>query len=67
MIHKNIPNMIGAITGVLSGKGANIENMGNRSRGDFAYTIMDVDVRPDDTIVAELKALGGMIRVRVIE
>lgn len=67
MIHKNIPNMIGAITGVLSGKGANIENMGNRSRGDFAYTIMDVDVKPDDAMVAALKALGGMIRVRVID
>lgn len=67
MIHKNIPNMIGAITGVLSGKGTNIENMGNRSRGDFAYTIMDVDVQPDGAMVDALKALGGMIRVRVID
>lgn len=67
MIHRNIPNMIGAITTVLSGKGANIENMGNRSRGDYAYTIMDVDTTPDEAMLTAIKGIEGMIRVRVID
>lgn len=67
MIHKNVPNMIGAITGVISDKGANIENMGNRSKGDYAYTIMDVSAKPDGAMVSAIEALNGMIRVRVID
>lgn len=67
MIHRNAPNMIGAITKVLSDKGANIENMGNRSRGDYAYTIMDINVTPDAAMLDAIHGIEGMIRVRVIE
>lgn len=66
MIHRNVPNMIGAITAIFSGKGANIESMGNRSRGDYAYTIMDVSVAPTDEVITALCAIDGMIRVRVL-
>ena len=66
MIHRNRPNMIGEITAVLSGRGVNIENMGNRSRGDYAYTIMDVNTI-DDAMCDALRAIDGMIRLRVID
>ena len=66
MIHKNTQGMIGSITNVLSAEGANIENMGNRSKGDYAYTIMDVSVNPTETMLAHLRAIDGMISVRVI-
>lgn len=67
MIHKNVKGMIGSITSVFSDRGANIENMGNRSRGDFAYTIMDVSVQPDGQLLDALRAIDGMIAVRTID
>ncbi len=66
VIHKNIPNMITAITGIVAGDGINIENMLNKSRGDYAYTMLDVaDVNADD-IVTKIEAIDGVIKVRVI-
>ena len=67
LIHKNVPNMIAQITSTLSSQDMNIENMGNRSRGDYAYTIVDVDKVPTDAILNALRAVEGMIRVRAIE
>ena len=67
MIHKNVPNMIAQITSTLSSQDMNIENMGNRSRGDYAYTIVDVDKVPTDAVLNALRAVEGMIRVRAIE
>ena len=58
--------MIGSITNVLSQEGANIENMGNRSKGDYAYTIMDVSIDPTEAMLDKLRAIDGMISVRVI-
>ena len=64
--HKNIPNMLGQISAVLSNQGANIENMINRSRGDYAYTMLDFeDVITDDN-VNRIKNIEGVLRVRVI-
>lgn len=67
LIHKNVPNMIAQITSTLSSQDMNIENMGNRSRGDYAYTIVDVDKVPTDAVLNALRAVEGMIRVRAIE
>ena len=66
VIHKNIPNMITAITGIVAGDGINIENMLNKSRGDYAYTMLDVDDIDKDDIVAKISAVDGVIKVRVI-
>lgn len=64
--HKNIPNMLGQISAVLADQGANIENMINRSRGDYAYTMIDFeDVITDDN-VNRIKNIEGVLRVRVI-
>ena len=66
MIHINIPNMIRAISAVVSKEGMNIENMGNRSKGNFAYTIMDTDTEVTEAMIEAIKSIDGMISVRVI-
>jgi len=66
MIHKNIPAMLTQIMGVLSRDGINVENMVNKSRKDYAYTMVDVNTRLTGEAVEELKAIGGVIRVRVL-
>lgn len=66
IIHRNIPNIIASISSVLSAKGLNIENMGNRSKGDYAYTIMDSNVNVDETCVEAIRAVEGVISVRTI-
>ncbi|WNX86591.1 phosphoglycerate dehydrogenase [Agathobaculum sp. NTUH-O15-33] len=66
MIHKNVPNMITAISSAMSSKGVNIENMGNRSKGEYAYTIMDAAVQPTEETLAAIRAIDGMISVRAI-
>ena len=66
VIHKNIPNMITAITGIVAGDGINIENMLNKSRGDYAYTMLDVADINEDDIVSKIEAIDGVIKVRVI-
>lgn len=63
MIHRNIPNMIASITSAVK---SNIENMGNRSRGDYAYTIIDIADQPTEEILGALRAIDGMISVRTI-
>lgn len=45
VLHMNVPNMISGITGVLSGAGLNIDNMANRSKGEYAATILEVSGR----------------------
>lgn len=66
VIHKNIPNMITAITGIVAGDGINIENMLNKSRGDYAYTMLDVADINEDDIISKIEAIDGVIKVRVI-
>lgn len=62
VIHKNIPNMISAVTTALAG--ANIENMQSKSRKDYAYTILDIT---GDFDVSAIEAIEGVIKVRVIK
>ena len=65
--HKNVPNMISRFTALFSKDGVNIETMLTKSRGDYAYTILDICSSSTDKVVKELKALSGVIRVRVIK
>ena len=62
--HKNVPNMLSQFTTLFSKDGVNIENMVNKSRGNFAYTILDICSDSTDEVVKELEALDGVIRVR---
>lgn len=65
IIHKNIPNMLTAITTIVAKDNVNIENLLNKSRGDIAYTMLDVN-ECEDTISDHLSSIEGVIRVRVI-
>lgn len=66
MIHKNVPNTIGLFASTCGDAGINIENMQSKSKGDFAYTILDVsnEVTPEARLA--LESLGPIIRVRVL-
>jgi D-3-phosphoglycerate dehydrogenase len=66
LIHKNVTNMVGQITGILAAENHNISNMLNASRGEYAYTLIDVDDAPTDECVSKLKGIEGMKKVRVI-
>lgn len=64
--HKNIPDMLTRFTGVFSKKGINISNMVSKSKGDWAYTLLDVESVVDDSNREELAAVDGVVKVRVI-
>ena len=66
IIHRNIPAMLANITAQLSGDGVNVENMTNKSRGDFAYTLVDVGSAVEESVIDDIRAIDGIIRVRVI-
>ena len=66
VIHKNISNMISGITAVMSKSGCNIDNMINKSRGDVAYSIFDIDCEPPENLHTGISSIEGVIRVRVI-
>lgn len=65
--HKNIPNMLTQFTGIFAKDGINVPDMVSKSKGDFAYTILDVDSPVTDKIVEDLKAIDGVVRVRVVK
>ena len=64
--HKNIPKMLGQISAVLAEQGTNIANMINRSRGDYAYTMVDLEEEITDENVKRIKDITGVLKVRVI-
>jgi D-3-phosphoglycerate dehydrogenase len=65
--HKNEANMIGQFTSILGNAKVNIDAIANKSRGDFAYTLIDVDSPVPADVVEALKASPAVIRVRVIK
>lgn len=67
ILHKNIPNILSSITAIFSQKSVNIENMMNKSKNDYACTILDVSSDVDEDVVNAIGAIDGMIKVRVIK
>ena len=67
VIHKNIPAMLASITTLLSKDGVNVENLSNKSKGDYAYTMVDLGTRVDQSVIEDVRKLANVIRVRVIE
>ena len=66
VLHRNIPNMLTQITSFFGGLGLNIENLANKARGEYAYTLLDLaHAMPSDT-VASLEKIDGVLRVRRI-
>ena len=67
VIHKNVPNILSQITAAVSESNANIENMVNKARGDYAYTMLDVEPVDEQKVYDTIKAIGDdVIRIRVI-
>ena len=67
IIHKNVPAMLANITTLLSKDGVNVENLSNKSKGDYAYTMVDLGNKVEEDVIADVKNLANVIRVRVIE
>ncbi len=62
----NVPNMVGQITTVLAEAGINIDDLFNKSRGEIAYTLVDVDDLPSPDVVDRLAAIDGVLKVRLL-
>ncbi|MBP1737049.1 MAG: 3-phosphoglycerate dehydrogenase [Oscillospiraceae bacterium] len=66
IIHRNIPAMLANITTLLSKDNVNVENMMNKSKGDFAYTVVDVNAEIDGGTIDSIKSIPGILRVRLL-
>lgn len=66
ILHKNIPNTLGQFTAVLAKENINISDLINRSKGEYAYTMLDLDEAPTEDAIECLKKVEGVVRVRVI-
>ena len=67
VIHENVPSMVSAISAAIGAKHINIDNMQNKSRKEMAVTVLELDDHPDEGLIAEIRALPGVIRVRTFE
>lgn len=67
IIHRNIPKMISNIVSLLSSEGANIENMTNKSKGNYAYTLIDLSQVITNETLEHVRALEGVLRLRIIK
>ncbi len=67
IIHKNISNMIAKFTAVFGDSNVNISDMTNKSKNDYAYSLIDVEAPITSALVDQLRAIDGVIRVRVIK
>ena len=65
--HKNVPNIISQVTGAMAAENVNISDMASKSKGDYAYTILDLDSPATEAVADKIKALDGIIKVRVIK
>jgi D-3-phosphoglycerate dehydrogenase / 2-oxoglutarate reductase len=62
----NVPNMLGQISTAMANAGLNIHNMVNKSRGEMAYTLVDVDSPVVDAVLADIARIGGVLAVRYL-
>ena len=66
IIHRNIPAMLSSITSILSQDGVNVENLTNKSKKDYAYTVVDLNTSVGEDVLSEIRAVDGVLRVRLI-
>ena len=66
VFHHNIPNMLGQFTSLMAQEDMNISLMTNKSRKEYAYTVMDVDKKVENAVVEKLEAIEGVLKVRAI-
>ncbi|MDH5178779.1 MAG: phosphoglycerate dehydrogenase [Gammaproteobacteria bacterium] len=66
IVNSNVPNMVGQISSALARQGLNIVDMLNKSRGELAYTVIDVDQSPAESLLQEIGAIDGVLSVRAL-
>ncbi|MCI9023365.1 MAG: 3-phosphoglycerate dehydrogenase [Dorea sp.] len=67
LLHRNVPNMIGQFTKILAKDNMNIADLTNKSKGKYAYTMIDIDSPVTDSMVEELEQVEEVLRVRIIK
>ena len=67
LLHRNVPNMIGQFTKILAKDNMNIADLTNKSKGKYAYTMIDIDSPVPDSVVRELEQVREVLRVRIIK
>jgi D-3-phosphoglycerate dehydrogenase len=65
--NRNVPNMLGQLTSVFAKENINISDMINKSKGQWAYTLIDIETPATPEIIQELEAIEGVLKVRVIK
>ena len=66
ILHRNIPNALSRFTGAVAAEDINISDLMNRSRGEYACTILDLDQQPSEQVIRNLESMDGVLRVRKI-
>ncbi|MBP3478481.1 MAG: 3-phosphoglycerate dehydrogenase [Oscillospiraceae bacterium] len=66
ILHRNIPNTLSRFTGAVAAENINISDLMNRSRGEYACTILDLDAKPSEHVIQTLSQMDGVLRVRKI-
>ena len=67
VLHKNVPGMLANITSLFGRDGVNVENLSNKSRGDYAYTMVDLGSKVGDNVIEDVRRTANVIRVRSLE
>ncbi len=67
ILHKNIPNMLNQFTGAISSIGYNITDLVNKSKGDYAYTVVDVEAAINEELADKLSKIQGVLKVRIVK
>ena len=66
LLHRNVPGSLGRFTAAIASENINIDGLMNKSKGEYAYTMLDLDHHPSEAVVEHLKQIEGVLRVRVI-
>ena len=67
ILHKNKAGLIASFTTILSNENVNVDDMTNKSRGDYAYTLLDIGTKLSDQVISEIEKVDGVIKVRVVK
>ena len=67
LLHRNIPNSLGQFTAAIAGENSNSDGLMNKSRGEFAYTMLDLDHSPSEAVMKQLSGMEGVLRVRLVK
>ena len=67
LLHRNIPNSLGQFTAAIAGENINIDGLMNKSRGEYAYTMLDLDHSPSEAVLEQLSGMEGVLRVRLVK